>query len=228
MYNKPIKEWFENDRPREKFMQKGCAALSDTEPLSILIRSGTQDNSALVVAQEVLQLAKGNLSLLAKLQFNELLSIKGIGSAKAITLMAALELGRRRRISEVIDRFKISSSLDVFELMKPLLEDLHIEQFWTLYLNNSNKVLSKLKISEGGMTGTVVDIRLILKHALELNATSIVLSHNHPSGILKPSEADINVTKKIKKAAQFMDIKVLDHLIITDQSYFSFADQGRI
>jgi len=180
------------------------------------------------VAQEVLQLAKGNLSLLTKLQFNELLSIKGIGSAKAITLMAALELGRRRRISEVIDRFKISSSLDVFELMKPFLEDLHIEQFWTLYLNNSNKVLSKLKISEGGMTGTVVDIRLILKHALELNATSIVLSHNHPSGILKPSEADINVTKKIKKAAQFMDIKVLDHLIITDQSYFSFADQGRI
>ena len=209
-------------------MQKGCAALSDTEMLSILIRSGTQDNSALVVAQEVLQLAKGNLFLLSKLQFNELLSIKGIGSAKAITLMAALELGRRPRISEVIDTFKISSSLDVFELMKPLLEDLHIEQFWTLYLNNSNKVLSKLKISEGGMTGTVVDIRLILKHALELNATSIVLSHNHPSGILKPSEADINVTKKIKKAAQFMDIKVLDHLIITDQSYFSFADQGRI
>ena len=156
------------------------------------------------------------------------MSIKGIGSAKAITLMAALEIGRRRRISEVIDRFKISSSLDVFELMKPLLEDLQIEQFWTLYLNNSNKVLSKLKISEGGMTGTVVDIRLILKHALELNATSIVLSHNHPSGILKPIEADIYVTKKNKKAAQFMDIKVLDHLIITDQSYFSFADQGRI
>ena len=228
MYKKIIKEWFENGRPREKFLQKGSSALSDTELLSILIRSGTQDNSALLVAQEVLQLAKGNLSLLSKLQFNELLSIKGIGNAKAITLMAALELGRRRRISEVIDRFKISSSLDVFELMKPLLEDLHIEQFWTLYLNNSNKVLSKLKISEGGMTGTVVDIRLILKHALELNATSIVLSHNHPSGILKPSEADINVTKKIKKAAQFMDIKVLDHLIITDQSYFSFADQGRI
>ena len=196
--------------------------------LSILIRSGTHDNSALVVAQEVLQLAKGNLSLLAKLQIKDLLSIKGIGNAKAITLMTALELGRRCRLSEVIDRFKISSSLDVFELMKPLLEDLHIEQFWTLYLNNSNKVLSKLKISEGGMTGTVVDIRLILKHALELNATSIVLSHNHPSGILIPSEADIKITSKIKKAAQFMDIKVLDHLIITDQSYFSFADQGRI
>ena len=228
MYRKPIKEWFENDRPREKFIQKGCDALSDTELLSILIRSGTHDNSALIVAQEVLRLAKGNLSLLAKLQIKDLLSIKGIGNAKAITLMTALELGRRRRLSEVMDRCKISSSLDVFELMKPLLEDLHIEQFWTLYLNNSNKVLSKLKISEGGMTGTVVDVRLILKHALELNATAIVLSHNHPSGILKPSEADINVTRKIKKAAQFMDIKVLDHLIITDQSYFSFADQGRI
>ena len=185
MYKKPIKEWFENDRPREKFIQKGSGALSDTELLSILIRSGTHDNSA-------------------------------------------LELGRRRRLSEVIDRFKISSSLDVFELMKPLLEDLLVEQFWTLYLNNSNKVLSKLKISEGGMTGTVVDIRLILKHALELNATSIVLSHNHPSGILIPSEADIKVTGKIKKATEFMDIKVLDHIIITDQSYFSFADQGRI
>ena len=196
--------------------------------LSILIRSGTHDNSALVVAQEVLRLAKGNLSLLAKLQIKDLLSIMGIGNAKAITLMTALELGRRRRLSEVIDRFKISSSLDVFELMKPLLEDLLVEQFWTLYLNNSNKVLSKLKISEGGMTGTVVDIRLILKHALELNATSIVLSHNHPSGILIPSEADIKVTGKIKKAAEFMDIKVLDHIIITDQSYFSFADQGRI
>ena len=228
MYKKPIKEWFENDRPREKFIQKGSGALSDTELLSILIRSGTHDNSALVVAQEVLQLAKGNLSLLAKLQIKDLLSIKGIGNAKAITLMTALELGRRRRLSEVIDRFKISSSLDVFELMKPLLEDLLVEQFWTLYLNNSNKVLSKLKISEGGMTGTVVDIRLILKHALELNATSIVLSHNHPSGILIPSEADIKVTGKIKKAAEFMDIKVLDHIIITDQSYFSFADQGRI
>ena len=196
--------------------------------LSILIRSGTHDNSALVVAQEVLRLAKGNLSLLAKLQIKDLLSIMGIGNAKAITLMTALELGRRRRLSEVIDRFKISSSLDVFELMKPLLEDLLVEQFWTLYLNNSNKVLSKLKISEGGMTGTVVDIRLILKHALELNATSIVLSHNHPSGILIPSEADIKVTGKIKKAAEFMDIKVLDHIIITDQSYFSFVDQGRI
>ena len=228
MYKKPIKEWFENDRPREKFIQKGSGALSDTELLSILIRSGTHDNSALVVAQEVLQLAKGNLSLLAKLQIKDLLSIKGIGNAKAITLMTALELGRRRRLSEVIDRFKISSSFDVFELMKPLLEDLLVEQFWTLYLNNSNKVLSKLKISEGGMTGTVVDIRLILKHALELNATSIVLSHNHPSGILIPSEADIKVTGKIKKAAEFMDIKVLDHIIITDQSYFSFADQGRI
>ena len=148
MCKKPIKEWFKNDRPCEKFIQKGCAAVSDTELLSILIRSGTQDNFAHLVAQEVLQLAKGNLSLLANLQFNELLSIKGVGNAKAITLMAALELGRRRRISEVIDRFKISSSLDVFELMKPLLEDLHIEQFWILYLNNSNKVLSKLKISE--------------------------------------------------------------------------------
>ncbi len=228
MYKSPIKEWFENDRPREKFIQKGGDALSDTELLSILIRSGTHDKSALGVAQEVLRLAKGNLSVLAKLQINDLLSVKGIGDAKAITLIAALELGKRRRLSEVLDRFKISSSLDVFDLMKPLLEDLAVEQFWTLYLNNSNKVLSKQKISEGGMTGTVVDIRLILKRALELNATAIVLSHNHPSGTLLPSQADVMITEKIKNAAQYMDIKLLDHLIITDQSYFSFADQGRI
>ena len=228
MYKSPIKEWFENDRPREKFIQKGGDALSDTELLSILIRSGTHDKSALGVAQEVLRLAKGNLSVLAKLQINDLLSVKGIGDAKAITLIAALELGKRRRLSEVLDRFKISSSLDVFDLMKPLLEDLAVEQFWTLYLNNSNKVLSKQKISEGGMTGTVVDIRLILKRALELNATAMVLSHNHPSGTLLPSQADVMITEKIKNAAQYMDIKLLDHLIITDQSYFSFADQGRI
>ncbi len=228
MYKSPIKEWFENDRPREKFIQKGGDALSDTELLSILIRSGTHDKSALGVAQEVLRLAKGNLSVLAKLQINDLLSVKGIGDVKAITLMTALELGKRRRLSEVLDRFKISSSLDVFDLMKPLLEDLAVEQFWTLYLNNSNKVLSKQKISEGGMTGTVVDIRLILKRALELNATAIVLSHNHPSGTLLPSEADIMITEKVKNAAQYMDIKLLDHLIITDQFYYSFADQGRI
>ena len=228
MYKYSIKEWLVNDRPREKFIQKGCEYLSDTELLAILIRSGTQDRSALVVAQEVLRLADDNLSLLAKLKIKDLLTIKGIGNTKAITLMTALELGRRRRVSEAADRSQIASSHDAFDLMKPLMEDLETEQFWVLYLNNANKVLSKLKISDGGMTATVVDVRLILKHALGLNATALILCHNHPSGTLVPSKADAVITNKIKRAAQCMDIQVLDHLIITDQSYFSFADQGRI
>lgn len=228
MYKNSIKTWAVNDRPREKFIQKGSEALSDSELLAILIRSGTPDRSALVVAQEILTLANDNLSLLAKLQFKDLLSVKGIGPTKAITLMTALELGKRRRLSEAVDRFTISSSKDAFDLMKPILEDLSVEQFWAVYLNNANKVLSQQKISEGGMTATIVDIRLILKRALELNATALVLCHNHPSGALNPSEADVSLTEKVKKAAKLMDIQLLDHIIVTDQSYFSFADQGRI
>ena len=228
MYNGSIKQWLKNDRPREKFIQKACEYLSDTELLAILVRSGTQDRSALVVAQEVLGLANDNLSLLAKLKIKDLLTVKGIGNTKAVTLMTALELGRRRRVSEVVDRSKIASSLDAFDLMKPLMEDLETEQFWVLYLNNANKVLSKQKNSDGGITATIVDVRLILKRALELNATGLILCHNHPSGTLIPSKADTVITDKIKKAAQLMDIQVLDHLIITYRSYFSFADQGRV
>jgi len=228
MYDQSIKEWLLNDRPREKFIQKGSEALSNTELLAILFRSGTQDKSALVVAQEVLRLANDNLSLLAKLQIKDLCSVKGIGNTKAITLMTALELGRRRRISEVAERSKITSSRDAFDLMKPLMEDLETEQFWVIYLNNANKVLAKQKISDGGMTATVVDVRLILKRALELNATGFILCHNHPSGTLVPSKSDAILTNKIKRAAQCMDLQVLDHLIVTDESYFSFADKGRI
>jgi len=228
MYKNSIKTWAVNERPREKFIQKGSEALSDSELIAILIRSGTLDRSALVVAREIFSLANENLSSLAKLQLKDLLTVKGVGHTKAITLMTALELGRRRRLSEAEDRSMISSSNDVFDLMKPLLEDLSVEQFWTVYLNNSNKVLSQQKISEGGMTATVVDVRLILKRALEVNATALVLCHNHPSGALKPSEADVTLTEKVKNAAKFMDIQVLDHIIVTDQSYFSFADQGRI
>ena len=228
MYKNTIKTWAVNDRPREKFIQKGSEALSDSELIAILIRSGTADRSALVVAREIFSLAKDNLSSLAKLQLKDLITVKGVGHTKAITLMTALELGRRRRLCEAVDRSMISSSIDAFNLMKPLLEDLSVEQFWAVYLNNSNKVLSQQKISEGGMTATIVDIRLILKRALEVNATALVLCHNHPSGALKPSEADISLTDKVKKAAKLMDIQVLDHIIVTDQSYFSFADQGRI
>tara|TARA_B110000967_G_C18803773_1_gene519896 strand:+ start:320 stop:1006 length:687 start_codon:yes stop_codon:yes gene_type:complete len=228
MYKNSIKSWAVNDRPREKFILKGKSALSDTELLAILIRSGTADRSALVVAREILYLAKDNLSSLAKLKLIDFTSVKGVGEAKAITLMAALELGRRRRLSDTIVRSELTSSKDAYDLMKPLLEDLEIEQFWVIYLNNANKVLVKSKISQGGMTATVVDVRLILKEALKLNATGLILCHNHPSGTLKASKADQVVTDKVKAAASLMDIQLLDHIIVTDQSYFSFADLGRI
>ncbi len=228
MYKNSIKTLAVNDRPREKFIKKGSQALSDSELIAILIRSGTTDRSAIVVAQEVLSLANDNLSLLAKLQLKDLIKVKGVGYTKAITLMTALELGRRRRLSQAISRTKIASSKDAFDLMKPILEDLSVEQFWVVYLNNSNKVLVQQKISQGGITATLVDIRLVLKRALELNSTALVLCHNHPSGNLKPSEADFRLTEKVKLAAKLMDIQVLDHIIITDHSYFSFADQGRI
>ena len=228
MYQHSIKEWSVNDRPREKFISKGKDALSDSELLAILIRSGTRNRSALAVSQEILQLSENNLSALAKMDLQDLMMVKGIGSTKAITIMTALELGRRRRLSEAVNRVKISTSNDAYDLMAPLLEDLTTEQFWVLYLNNANKVLCKEQISAGGMTATIVDIRLILKRALELNSTALVLCHNHPSGTLEPSKADVDVTHKMKKAASYMDIQVLDHLIVSDIAYFSFADQGRL
>ena len=228
MYTNSIKSWSVNDRPREKFIQKGKDTLSDTELIAILIRSGTPDRSALVVAREILLLANDNLSSLAKMHLKDFITVKGIGNTKAITLMAALELGRRRRLSEAELRTEVSSSKDAFDLMKPLLEDLEVEQFWVLYLNNANKVLAKLNISQGGMTATVVDVRMLLKKALELNATGLILCHNHPSGTLRASEADSKLTEKVKDSAKLMDIQLLDHIIVTDQSYFSFADEGRI
>lgn len=228
MYRNSIKSWAVQDRPREKFIKNGPAALSTTELLAILIRSGTADRSALVVAQDILAVAKNSLSKLAKLPMGDLLKVKGVGEAKAIVLLAALEIGKRRRIEKAQENIIIKSSADAFSLMKPLMEDLLIEQFWVLYLNNANHVVDKCRVSEGGMTATIVDVRLILKRALALNATALILCHNHPSGTLEPSKADQLLTDKVVKAASFMDIQVLDHLIVTEQSYFSFADQGRI
>ncbi len=228
MYTNSIKTWSVNDRPREKFIHKGKDTLSDTELIAILIRSGTPDRSALVVASEILSLANDNLSVLAKMQLKDFVSVKGIGETKAITLMAALELGRRRRLSQAEQYDEISSSSDAFDIMKPLLEDLEVEQFWVLYLNNANKLVSKWNISQGGITATLVDIRRLLKKALELNSTGLILCHNHPSGTLRASEADCKLTAKVAAAAKLMDIQLLDHIIVTDQSYFSFADQGMI
>lgn len=228
MYKNTIKSWSATEQPREKFIQNGASALSTTELIAILIRSGTVDRSAISLARELLDKANNNLSTMAKMEVDDLVNIKGIGKTKAITLLASIELGKRRYMEQAQVRIKLSSSREVFHLMKPIMEDLQIEQFWVLYLNNASSIIDKQRISEGGMTATIVDVRLIFKHALRANATAIILCHNHPSGSLVPSKADQNITDKIVKAARYMDVQVLDHLIITEQSYFSFADEARI
>ncbi len=221
-----IKNWALNDRPREKLLQKGKLALSDAELIAILIGSGNTEESAVELSKRILSKNKNNLNLLGKLSAQQLMIYKGIGEAKAISIIAAMELGRRRRTEDALELVKISSSSTVFELLQPNLGELPHEEFWILYLNNANKIIEKLPISKGGITGTLVDVRVILKKALELGATSLILAHNHPSGNLNPSEADKQLTSKLKIAAESIDIKVLDHLIVTEKSYFSFADEG--
>ena len=221
-----IKNWSQDDQPREKLLYKGKVALSDAELVAILIGSGNRQESAVALCKRILASTDNNLSQLGKLTIKQLMEFKGIGEAKAITIIAALELGRRRRGGEALERKKITSSKSVFELMQPIIGELPHEEFWIIYLNNSNKVIHKSQLSKGGITGTLVDTRLVLKTALEVGAVGLILTHNHPSGTLKPSQADKDVTSKLKIAAQSLDIKVLDHLIITEQSYFSFADQS--
>ena len=221
-----IKNWALNDRPREKLLQKGKLALSDAELIAILIGSGNTDESAVELSKRILSETKNNLNLLGKLSAQQLMVYKGIGEAKAISIIAAMELGRRRRTEDALELVKIASSSTVFELLQPILGELPHEEFWILYLNNANKIIEKLPISKGGITGTLVDVRITLRKALELGATSLILAHNHPSGNLNPSEADKQLTNKLKIAAESIDIKVLDHLIVTEKSYFSFADEG--
>lgn len=222
----PIKHWSLDDRPREKLLNKGKDALSDAELLSILIGSGNSEESAVALSQRIFSSTGNNLSKLGRLSVNRLMEFKGIGEAKAVTIVAALELGRRRRGGEALKNSKIASSVSVFELMQPIIGELPHEEFWIIYMNNSNKVIQKLQLSKGGITGTLVDVRLALKNALEVGATNIILVHNHPSGTLNPSNADKQITKKLKMAGESLDIKVLDHLIITEKTYFSFADEG--
>ncbi len=224
--NFSIKQWAEDDKPREKLMGKGKAALSDAELIAILIGSGSRNESAVQLSKKILASIDNNLNAIGKLSLKQLMEFKGIGEAKAITIIAALELGRRRRAEEIVELKKISSSKDVFELMQPIMGELPHEEFWILYLNNSNKVIYKTQLSKGGITGTVVDIRLVFKMALEQNATSIILTHNHPSGKLLASEADIQITKKLKLAGQQLDIAILDHIIITETGFYSFQDEG--
>jgi len=221
-----IKNWSQDDQPREKLLNKGKAALSDAELVAILIGSGNKEESAVDLSKRILAGVENNLSELGKLSIKQLMHFKGIGEAKAITIMAALELGRRRRSEDALEKKKIISSVSAFELMQPIIGELQHEEFWIIYLNNSNKVIQKNQLSKGGITGTLVDVRLVLKNALEVGATGIILAHNHPSGTLTPSEADKQLTNKLKVASESLDIKVLDHVIVTEKAYFSFADEN--
>lgn len=223
-----IKTWSEDERPREKMLLKGATALSDAELLAILISSGTKEKSALDLAREVLGLAQNNLHELGRLGVLELQKTKGIGEARAITIAAALEIGRRRQMGEALQRLAITQSGDAAEIAIPLMRDLSHEVFCVFYLNQSNKILRYEIISSGGLTGTVADIRIMLKNALLQNANKLIIAHNHPSGNLQPSHADKELTRKLKEAAEYMDIKLLDHLIIAGTNYLSMADEGII
>ena len=223
-----IKEWALEDRPREKFLTRGIASLTDAELIAILIGSGNRNETAVELSKKILKTVNNNLNDLGKLSLNELKSNNGIGEAKAISIVAALEMGKRRKLSNILDKKKISCSKDVFEYFQPLLGDLPHEEFWILLLNRSNRILEKYKISQGGISGTVIDVRIILKYAIEKLASSIILCHNHPSGNKKPSESDVKITNKLREASIIIDIKVLDHIIIADNNYYSFSDEGTI
>lgn len=224
----PIHSWAVDDRPREKMLTKGASALSDSELLAILINNGNQESSALDLAKQILLLGKNNLNELGKLNIKELCKVKGIGPAKAITIAAALEIGRRRETSNFLQKAAVRSSNDVAAYLKTMLKDYNHEVFAVLFLNRANKIIDFQIISSGGISGTVADPRIILKEAIQLGASVIILSHNHPSGNLKPSRADEDITHKIVKAASYLDIKVADHIIVSEEGYFSFADEAML
>jgi DNA repair protein RadC len=227
--NKPstsIKNWAIDDRPREKLLTKGAAALSNSELLAILLNNGSRNKSAVELAREILKLGGDNLNELGKLTLNDFKKVKGIGQAKSIIISAALEFGRRRQASSSLEKTVVKSSRDIAQYLQALLKDYNYEVFAVVFLNRANKVNHFEIISKGGITGTVADPRIILKKALEEDATSIVLCHNHPSGSLQPSRADEELTKKIKEAANYLDIKVIDHIIVSEEGFYSFADEG--
>jgi len=228
-FNNPstsIKNWAVDDRPREKLSLKGATALSDSELLAILINNGNKEDSAVSLAKKILQLGNNNLNELGKLGLKELQQIKGIGQAKAITIAAALELGRRRHAASPLNKAVVKSSNEIAQYLRTIIKDFKYEVFAVLFLNKANKINHFEIVSRGGITGTVADPRIILKKALEEDATSIVLCHNHPSGNLRPSRADEELTYKIKEAARYFDIKIIDHIIVSEEGYFSFADEG--
>jgi len=222
----PIRQWAKDDKPREKLLSKGSEALSDSELLAILINQGSKEKSAVELAKEVIRLGKNNLNELGKVSIKELMKIKGIGEAKAITIAAALELGRRRQAGNSLEKLVVSNSSDVANYLQTFLKDYRHEVFAVIFLNRANKINHFEIISKGGISGTVADPRIILKKALEEDAVNMILCHNHPSGSLKPSKADEELTTKIKEAAKYFDIKVIDHIIVSDNGYYSFADEG--
>ncbi|MFO7668075.1 MAG: DNA repair protein RadC [Bacteroidales bacterium] len=223
-----LKSWAVEERPREKVIANGIQHLTDTELLAILMGSGTRNTTAVELARKILGEVDNSLLELGRQSLSDLQKIKGIGPAKAISVMAAMELGRRRSGTHHIEKVSIKSSETVFSLFHPILGDLEHEEFWLLMLNRANKVIGRFKVSQGGLSGTVIDTRIILKKALDNLASSIIVCHNHPSGNNQPSDADVKITEKLKKAAGILEIKLLDHIIIADKSYFSFADEGLI
>ncbi len=223
-----IKDWAVDDRPREKLMAKGIDSLSDAELLAILIGSGNRDESAVDLCKRILNLANNNLNELGKFSLNKLMEHKGIGEAKAITIVAALELGKRRKIADILAKQSLTCSRDIYELFHPILGDSPTEEFWVVFLNTSCKIIDKQLLNRGGLDSALVDVRIVMKMALEKLAFALILCHNHPSGNVQPSRQDIIMTEKIKNAAVLFDIKLHDHLIVTDGKYFSFADEGMI
>lgn len=223
-----IKEWSEEDRPREKLMAKGESALSNAELLAILIGSGTKKKSAVELMQDILRVCDGHLSRLSRMTITELMAFNGIGEAKAITLKAAAEIGRRRAMEKADDLPHVSNAQDVYTYMHPLMQDLPCEEFWLLLMNNASRVIKRVRISTGGLTATAVDIRVVLKEALLADATCFIVSHNHPSGSLRPSNDDQMLTNRLAQAAAQLNIKLIDHVIVTDGNYYSFADNGKI
>ncbi len=223
-----IKDLAEDDRPREKMQRKGAASLSDAELLAILIRVGNASETAVEVAQRLLGMVNNSLNELARLSLSQLTRVKGIGKTKAITIQAALEIGRRRNAEGPANRERVFSSRSVIDLFQPLMADLPHEEFWALLLNKSNRIIDRVKVSQGGIGGTVVDPKLILKNAIEKLASALIVVHNHPSGNAQPSDKDIALTQKLKNASELFDISLLDHVIITDGECYSFADNGKI
>lgn len=225
---RPIRQWNEDDRPREKLLLKGKSNLSNAELIAILLGSGTRRESAVELARRVLDLADNNLSELGKVSLAQLQRLSGIGPVKAITLSAALELGRRRQEAEPLRRQQIQTSRDIYEVFGPRIGDLRHEEFWVMCLNRNNRVVGTSRIGAGGISATVADIRLILQYAIESHASCLILCHNHPSGNLQPSQEDLKLTHSVKQAAQWMDILLIDHLIVSNTAYFSFADERKL